>query len=53
MSNFNFTNAAKQTLFMAQTETPYWCDARTPFLQHFHIKTIILPRQARDKHRKS
>jgi hypothetical protein len=25
-------------------------DAHTPFLRHLHIKCIILPRQARDKH---
>lgn len=28
-ANFNFTNAAKQTLLMAQTETPYWQDPPT------------------------
>ena len=26
---------------------------KTPFGSHFYIKTIILPRQARDKHRES
>jgi hypothetical protein len=26
---------------------------KRPFLSHFMLKTIILPRQARDKHRKS
>jgi hypothetical protein len=26
---------------------------KTPFLRHVYIKTIILPRQARDKHRES
>jgi hypothetical protein len=26
--------------------------ARTPLLSHFEVKTIILPRRARDKHRK-
>jgi hypothetical protein len=26
---------------------------KTAFLSHFYIKTIILPRQARDKHRES
>ena len=34
---------------------PVWplCRSETPFLYHFYIKTIILPRQARDKHRES
>jgi hypothetical protein len=27
--------------------------AKTPFFSHFILKMIILPRQARDKHRKS
>jgi hypothetical protein len=26
---------------------------KTAFLSHFYIKTIILPRQARDKHREN
>jgi hypothetical protein len=26
---------------------------KTVFLSHLHIKTMILPRQARDKHRES
>jgi hypothetical protein len=34
-----------------ETEMPV-CDKR-PFWSHVHIKTIILPRQVRDKHRKS
>ena len=29
-----------------------WCGKRV-FLHHFDIKTIILPRQARDKHREN
>ena len=26
---------------------------KTPFLRHFILKTVILPRQARDKHREN
>jgi hypothetical protein len=29
-----------------------WCETR-PFWSQFHVKKIILPRQARDKHRES
>eukprot|EP01046_Picozoa_sp_COSAG06_P045433 COSAG06_NODE_6280_length_3001_cov_2.106134_5_plen_58_part_00 len=30
-----------------------WLVRKTPFLSHVYVKTIILPRQARDKHGKS
>jgi hypothetical protein len=33
--------------------TPSAAGAKTPFLSHFYVEPIILPRQARDKHRKS
>ena len=29
------------------------CENKAPFLRHFHIKTIVLPRQARDKDRET
>eukprot|EP01046_Picozoa_sp_COSAG06_P064378 COSAG06_NODE_15357_length_1077_cov_1.150307_2_plen_72_part_01 len=30
-----------------------FCGKDTPLLRHFYIKCIILPRQARDKHREN
>ena len=43
-------------VFMLGASDGHWRDdkvRKTPLLSHLHMKTILLPRQARDKHRKS
>jgi len=54
-----FSASRKQHRKKDDSFTPQWltplptCERKTAFLSHLYIKTISLPRQARDKHREN